>query len=92
MSAETKAKVAQLREKLAKAKIAHYREKLGRARKGSKLSANMKLRIGIAKASMVEDAEQRKSLVKAAREEHVATLAAIASAEAEETEAAPATP
>jgi len=66
------------------AEIARHQAKLDGAPKGSKLAANMSLRIAIAKASLVADETQRASLEQSARDTHKATIEAITAAEAED--------
>ena len=68
--------------------IARFQTKLDAAPKGSKLSANMTLRIAIAKASLVEDETQRSQLEQSARQVNAETIKAIEAAEAEDAAAA----
>ena len=68
-------------EEASKAEIARFQAKLGAAPKGSRLAANMRLRIDIEMASDVEGE-------KTARAAHAAALQAIADAEAEAAKAA----
>ena len=76
------------KQQAAQASLAHHQGKLAAAPVGSKLAANLKLRVAVEQAGLIGNATQRQAAEAAARQAHAETIAALDDAAARSAAAA----